>query len=53
MVGPERWMRYLYESLFDKPRSHHQMSHNLSKFIKDLEKVDHFHMQQFAYLLKR
>ena len=29
MVGPERWdTPYLYESLFDKPRSHHQMSHN-------------------------
>ena len=29
MVGPERWdTPYLFESLFDKPRSHHQMSHN-------------------------
>ena len=54
MVGPERWdTPYLYESLFDKPRSHHQMSHNQGKFIKDLEKVDHFHMQQFAYLLEK
>ena len=34
-------------------RSHHQMSHNQHKFIKDLEKVDHFHMQQFAYLLEK
>ncbi|MCH2601337.1 MAG: DUF1552 domain-containing protein [Pedosphaera sp.] len=54
MVGPERWdTPYLYESLFDKPLSHHQMSHNQGKFIKDLEKVDHFHMQQFAYLLEK
>ena len=54
MVGPERWdTPYLYESLFDKPRSHHQMSHNQGKFIKDLEKVDRFHMQQFAYLLEK
>jgi len=54
MVGPERWdTPYLYESLFDKPRSHHGMSHNQGKFIKDLEKVDRFHMAQFAYLLEK
>ena len=54
MVGPERWdTPYLYESLFDKPRSHHGMSHNQGKFIKDLEKVDHFHMAQFAYLIEK
>ena len=54
MVGPERWdTPYLYESLFDKPRSHHGMSHNQGKFIADLEKVDHFHMAQFAYLIEK
>ena len=54
MVGPERWdTPYLFESLFDKPRSHHQMSHNQKKFIEDLIKVDHFHMGQFAYLLEK
>ena len=54
MVGPERWdTPYLFESLFDKPRSHHQMSHNQKKFIEDLIKVDHFHMEQFAYLLEK
>ena len=54
MVGPERWdTPYLFESLFDKPRSHHQMSHNQKKFIDDLIKVDHFHMEQFAYLLEK
>ena len=54
MVGPERWdTPYLFESLFDKPRSHHQMSHNQKKFLEDLIKVDHFHMEQFAYLLEK
>ena len=54
MVGPERWdTPYLYESLFDKPRSHHQMSHNQKKFIEDLIRVDHFHMEQFAYLVEK
>ena len=54
MVGPERWdTPYMFESLFDKPRSHHQMSHNQGKFIDDLLKVDRFHMEQFAYLVEK
>ncbi len=54
MVGPERWdTPYLFEGLFDKPRSHHQMSHNQTKMIDDLLKVDRFHMEQYAYLLEK
>ncbi|MEO1523882.1 MAG: DUF1552 domain-containing protein [Planctomycetota bacterium] len=54
MIGPERWdTPFTYESLFDKPRSHHQMSHNQKKFIDDLLRVDHFHMEQFAYIVER
>ena len=54
MVGPERLdTPFLYESLFDKPRSHHQMSHNQTKVIDDLLKIDRFHMEQFAYLVQR
>ena len=54
MVGPERWNTpFLYETLFDKPRSHHGMSHNQGKFIEDLLKLDQFHMEQFAYLAEK
>jgi hypothetical protein len=54
MVGPERWdTPYLFESLFDKPRSHHGMSHNQKKFVEDLIDVDRFHMEQFAYLAEK
>ncbi len=54
MVGPERWdTPFLYESLFDKPRSHHQMSHNQTRQINDLLQIDRFHMEQFAYLAQR
>ncbi|MGB7346103.1 MAG: DUF1552 domain-containing protein [Pirellulaceae bacterium] len=54
MVGPERWdTPYQFEGLFDTPRSHHQMSHNQTKMIDDLLKVDRFHMQQFVYLLDK
>ena len=54
MVGPERWdTPYKFEGLFDKPRSHHQMSHNQTKMIDDLLKVDRFHMEQYAYLVNK
>ncbi|MDV6030100.1 MAG: DUF1552 domain-containing protein [Phycisphaera sp. RhM] len=54
MVGPERWdTPFLFESLFDQPRSHHQMSHNQTKMIDDLLKVDRFHMEQYAYLVDK
>jgi hypothetical protein len=54
MVGPERWdTPYKFEGLFDAPRSHHQMSHNQTKMIDDLLKVDRFHMEQYMYLLEK
>ena len=54
MVGPERWdTPYKFDGLFDKPRSHHGMSHNQTKMIDDLLKVDHFHMEQYVYLLEK
>lgn len=54
MVGPERWdTPYLFDGLFDKPMSHHGMSHNQTKMMEQLLKVDRFHMEQFAYLLEK
>lgn len=54
MVGPERWdTPYKFEGLFDSPRSHHQMSHNQTKMIDDLLKVDRFHMEQYVYVLQK
>ncbi|MCA9195299.1 MAG: DUF1552 domain-containing protein [Planctomycetales bacterium] len=54
MVGPERWdTPYMFDGLFDKPRSHHQMSHDQTHMIDDLLRVDRFHMEQFAYLVDR
>ena len=54
MIGPERWNTpYMFEGVFDKPRSHHSMSHNQPKFIDDLARVDHFYMEQFAYLVEK
>lgn len=54
MIGPERWdTPYNYETLFDKPVSHHMMSHNQTKYIDQLLQIDHFHMQQYAYLVEK
>ncbi len=54
MVGPERWdTPYLFDGLFDKPMSHHGMSHNQTKMINQLLKVDRFHMEQYTYLLRK
>lgn len=55
MIGPERWdAPMLYEGVFDKPVNHHNMTHNQKgDGYKSLQKIDDFHMQQFAYLLTR
>jgi hypothetical protein len=56
MVGPERWNApMLYEGVFDKPVMHHAMSHNQKqrKGHQDLQKIDIFHLEQFAYVLSR
>ena len=55
MVGPERWDAPLvYEGVFPKPVQHHNMTHNQKgEGWKELQKIDIFHMQQYAYILKR
>ena len=52
MIAPERWNTpYKFEGLFDKPMSHHNMSHNQAKFQTQLAMVDKFYMQSFADLI--
>jgi hypothetical protein len=55
MIGPERWdATLLYEGVFDKPVQHHNMTHNQKgDGYKALQKIDIFHMEQYAYILKR
>lgn len=55
MVGPERWdATLLYEGVFDKPVQHHNMTHNQKgDGYKALQKIDIFHMEQYAYILSR
>ncbi|HIF33071.1 MAG TPA: DUF1552 domain-containing protein [Planctomycetes bacterium] len=56
MVGPERWNTpTMYEGVFNGPVSHHQLSHAQSKesVRRDLEKIDHFHVEQFSYMAQK
>jgi len=55
MVGPERWNApLLYEGVFDKPVQHHNMTHNQKgEGYKEVQKIDVFHMEQYAYVLQR
>ncbi|MBI1372474.1 MAG: DUF1552 domain-containing protein [Phycisphaera sp.] len=54
MVSPERWdTPYVFDGLFNKPMSHHQMSHNQKQYVEQLKRVDRFHMEQFAYIVAK
>jgi hypothetical protein len=55
MLGPERWdATLMYEGVFDQPVQHHNLTHNQNgDGYKDVQKIDMFHMQQYAYLLRR
>lgn len=55
MIGPERWdATLMYEGVFEQPVQHHNMTHNQKgDGYKDLQKIDLFHMEQYAYLIRR
>lgn len=55
MLGPERWdATLMYEGVFDKPVDHHNMTHNQKgDGYKEVQKIDIFHLQQYAYLIAR
>ena len=54
MVGPERWNTpFMFEGVFDKPVSHHLMSHEQMKFGEQVLKIDRFNVEQFAYIVER
>ncbi len=55
MIGPERWdATLMYEGVFDKPVQHHSMTHNQKgEGYKAVQKIDLFHMQQYAYMIRR
>lgn len=53
MVGPERWQSpQMYNGVFDKPVSHHVLTHDTTMDDK-VAKIDRFHVQQYAYLIEQ
>ena len=51
MVAPERWdTPLMFHGIFDKPIRHHGWTHNQNKeqVLRDLEKLDLFHIEQYA-----
>jgi len=55
VVDPERWdTPRMYHGLFDAPQNHHGLTHTRTDEAKEkLAKIDRFHVEQYAYLLKR
>lgn len=53
MVGPERWETpQFYEGVFEKPVSHHVMTHDTTEDDR-VAKIDRFHVEQYAYLVNK
>lgn len=44
----------MYEGVYDQPVQHHEMTHNQKgDGFKQLQKIDRFHLEQYAYLIRR
>ena len=55
LIDPERWdTPRMYHGLFDSPQNHHVLTHTKGDEAKEkLQKIDQFHVEQFAWLVKR
>ena len=55
VVDPERWdTPRMYHGVFDGPQNHHVLTHTKGDEAKQkLQKIDRFHVSQFAHLVRR
>ena len=55
LIDPERWdTPRMYHGVFETPQNHHVLTHTRGDEAKDtLRKIDHFHVEQFAYFVRR
>jgi len=55
LIDPERWdTPRMYHGVFDKPQNHHVLTHTKGDEAKErLQRIDQFHVHQFAYVVKR
>lgn len=55
LIDPERWdSPRMYHGVFDKPQNHHVLTHTKGDEAKaKLARIDRFHVEQFAYVVRR
>lgn len=55
VVDPERWdSPRTYHGVFDAPQNHHGLTHTKGEDAKArLARIDRFHVEQYAYLVRR
>ncbi len=55
VIDPERWdTPRMYDGVWSTPQNHHVLTHTKGEEAKaKLQKIDHFHVQQFAHVVKR
>lgn len=55
VIDPERWdTPRMYHGVFESPQNHHVLTHTKGDDAKEtLKKIDRFHVEQFAHLIKR
>jgi len=55
LVDPERWdTPRAYDGVFDDPQNHHVLTHTKGEEAKEkLQKIDRFHVEQFAYVVDK
>ncbi len=55
VIDPERWdTPRMYHGVFDSPQNHHALTHTKGDEAKEkLQRIDEFHVSQFAYFLER
>ncbi len=55
VIDPERWdTPRSYHGVFSSPQNHHVLTHTKGEeALEKLKKIDRFHVEQFAYLVKK
>lgn len=55
LIDPERWdTPRMYHGVFDSPQNHHVLTHTKGDEAKEkLQKIDRFHVEQFAYIVEK
>lgn len=55
VIDPERWdSPRMYHGVFDRPLNHHVLTHTKGDEAREkIARIDHFHIEQYAYLLEQ